>query len=113
MLQGIVRNDQNPCINYVDAVVLLDIPMVPCREGAGRTPGVWAVAGAARCWTLGVHGGEKGAGKGSPASCAFPGLCGTGDGELLPCTAVSTAELREALGAEGCEMQPRPAGSSE
>lgn len=38
---------------------------------------------------------------------------GTGKGKLLPCTAVSTAQLREALGAEGCEMQPPPAGSSE
>lgn len=90
--------------SVLNDVVLLDIP-----KGTS--------AGAARSWTVGVHGGEREAGKGSPASCAFPGLCetgrGQGKGELLPCTAVSSAQLREALGAEGCEMQQRPGGSSE
>lgn len=33
------------------------------------------------------------------------GCVGQGKRELLSCTAASTAQLREALGAEGCEMQ--------
>lgn len=87
-------------------VVLLDIPMGTVQGRAGRTPGLWARAGAAGCWTSAAPGEQE-------KLTRLLGTAGALWDRDSSCTAGSTARLREALGAEGCEMQQRPGGSSE